>query len=90
MEVISHVSECVIGRRAGAICQGMTTPAPDIAAIHASVALRGVLATAALLRTNRESLLRLLAGLPVRRGTLALIHQNLSALTEAGEATKAA
>ncbi len=66
-----------------------TTPL-DLPALRATVALRGVLPTAALLGTNRESLLRLLAGLPVRRGTLALIHQNLSALAQGEEVTKSA
>lgn len=68
----------------------MTTPAPDILAIRRSLAVRGVLPTAALLGTNRESLLRLLAGLPVRAGTLALIRQNLPRLAEATEPPTAA
>ena len=68
----------------------MTTPAPDILAIRRSVDLRGVLPTAARLGTNRESLLRLLAGLPVRAGTLALIRHNLPLLADVAEPPTAA
>lgn len=68
----------------------MTNAPLDLSALRATVAALGTLPAAARLGVNRESLLRLLAGLPVRRGTLALIHQNLSALAEAEEATKAA
>ena len=64
----------------------MTTTAPiDIPALRAAVATLGTLPTAALLGTNRESLLRLLAGIPVRAGTLALIRQNIHLLAEATE-----
>ena len=66
-------------------------PAPiDLPALRATVAAVGTLPTAALLGTNRESLLRLLAGLPVRAGTLALIRQNLPLLAQATDPPTAA
>lgn len=60
----------------------MTHPTAHIEAIRASIAIRGTLPTAALLGVNRESVIRLLAGLPVRAGTLALVRQNLGLLSE--------
>ena len=68
----------------------MDTAPIDLPALRATVATLGTLPAAARLGVNRESLLRLLAGLPVRAGTLALIRQNLPLLAEATEPPTAA
>ena len=66
----------------GATQRGVTAPAELREAATRLVMRHGEVAASRELQISRSALLRLIAGLPVRRGTLALAEQQLVAKKE--------